>query len=334
MLQLRERQITPETWNPFVVMKAAAIVFDQPGQLALRQVTLAPPAEDSVVVDVRWSGISTGTEKLLWSGDMPPFPGLGYPLVPGYESVGTITQAADPARIGQTVFVPGASCYQDVRGLFGGACRTLIVPDKRALALPPTLGQQGVLLALAATAYHAIAAGGTDGARFALPDLIVGHGVVGRLLARITVALGGSPTVWESNAKRTSGARNYLVTEAGSDSRRDYRHIFDASGDSRLLDTLISRLAIGGEVVLAGFYAKPLSFVFPPAFMREARIRIAAEWQQSDLHSVIAMLQDDELTLDGLISHHRTAEDARAAYDQAFSDPECLKMVIDWNEVS
>jgi myo-inositol-1(or 4)-monophosphatase len=35
------------------------------------------------------SGISTGTERLLWDGTMPPFPGLGYPLVPGYETVGT-----------------------------------------------------------------------------------------------------------------------------------------------------------------------------------------------------------------------------------------------------
>ena len=41
-------------------------------------------------MDIEWSGISTGTEKLLWSGRMPPFPGMGYPLVPGYESVGRI----------------------------------------------------------------------------------------------------------------------------------------------------------------------------------------------------------------------------------------------------
>jgi bacteriochlorophyllide a dehydrogenase len=268
----------------------------------------------------------------VWMGDMPPFPGLGYPLVPGYESVGVITEAADSARIGECVFVPGASCYSDVRGLFGGACQTLIVPDKRALTLPSGLDQHGVLLALAATAYHAIAAGGVDNGRVALPDLIVGHGVVGRLLARIAVSLGGSPTVWESQPDRMSGACGYHVTDADNDTRRDYRHIFDASGASDLLDTLIGRLAIGGEVVLAGFYAKPLSFVFPPAFMREARIRVAAEWQTSDLRSVLAMLQDGELRLDGLITHEQEAGAAEAAYQQAFSDPRCLKMVLNWSE--
>ena len=45
-------------------------------------------------MDVEWSGISTGTERLLWSGRMPPFPGLGYPLVPGVLlPVGIVTAA-------------------------------------------------------------------------------------------------------------------------------------------------------------------------------------------------------------------------------------------------
>ena len=56
------------------------------------------------------------------------------------------------------------------------------------------------------------------------------------------------------------------------DPRRDYRCICDASGDAGLLDTLIGRIAPGGEIVLAGFYAERLSFAFPMAFMREARL--------------------------------------------------------------
>ena len=40
-----------------------------------------------------------------------------------------------------------------------------------------------------------------------------------------------------------------------------------------------------GEVVLAGFYSERMSFAFPPAFMKEARIRVAAEWQPEDIHA-------------------------------------------------
>ena len=38
--------------------------------------------------------------------------------------------------------------------------------------------------------------------------------------------------------------------------------------------------------MLAGFYADRLSFAFPPAFMREARLRVAAQWQPGDLDTV------------------------------------------------
>jgi len=58
--------------------------LNAPEQLALSRLALTPMADDECVVDIAFSGISTGTERLLWSGRMPPFPGMGYPLVPGY----------------------------------------------------------------------------------------------------------------------------------------------------------------------------------------------------------------------------------------------------------
>ncbi len=300
-----------------------AVVLEAPEHLALASVTLVAPTADDVTVDVEWSGISTGTERLLWSGRMPAFPGMGYPLVPGYETVGRISDAADKARIGERVFVPGARCFADVRGLFGGAARRLVVPGSKVVPVDEALGERAVLLALAATAHHAIAGG-------ALPDLIVGHGVLGRLVARITVALGGAPTVWERDADRHGGADGYVVADPADDDRRDYRTICDVSGDAGLLDTLISRLAPAGEVVLAGFYEAPLSFAFPAAFMREARIRVAAEWRPADLEAVKALLGAGRLSLDGLITHRKDATDAPEAYRTAFGDSACLKMILDW----
>jgi 3-hydroxyethyl bacteriochlorophyllide a dehydrogenase len=182
------------------------------------------------------------------------------------------------------------------------------------------------LLALAATAYHALRLIGD-----ARPDCIVGHGILGRLLARLTIALGGEPpVVWERNADRATGAVGYGVIDPESDAKRDYRVMCDVSGDASLLDTLIGRLAPGGEIVLAGFYSAPLSFAFPPAFMREARIRIAAEWRHDDLVAVRDLIDSGRLSLDGLISHREAASSAAAAYQTAFDDPACLKMTLDW----
>jgi 3-hydroxyethyl bacteriochlorophyllide a dehydrogenase len=303
-----------------------AVVLKEPERLSLRRLPLSPPGDADVVVDIAFSGISTGTERLLWSGRMPPFPGMGYPLVPGYESVGRVAEAGphSGARVGEQVFVPGARCFGDVRGLFGGAAARVVVPGGRVLPIDDGLGERGVLLALAATARHAIASG-------AKPELIVGHGVLGRLLARLAVLAGGEPpVVWERNADRAEGAVGYQVIDPDSDMRRDYRAIYDVSGDANLLDTLVGRLAPGGEIVLAGFYSERLSFSFPPAFMREARMRIAAQWQDIDLVTVRDLAQNDLLSLDGLITHRQDAMQAPDAYRTAFNDPACLKMILDW----
>jgi bacteriochlorophyllide a dehydrogenase len=74
-------------------MNTMAVVLEQPEKISVSELPLTPPTDDDVVVDIAFSGISTGTERLLWSGRMPMFPGMGYPLVPGYESVGRIQSA-------------------------------------------------------------------------------------------------------------------------------------------------------------------------------------------------------------------------------------------------
>ena len=310
-----------------------AVVMEQPEHLALSQLRLEPAKDDDVVVDVEWSGISTGTERLLWTGTMPMFPGMGYPLVPGYESVGRVRVAGPRSgrQVGERVFVPGARCFGEVRGLFGGSASRLVVPGAKVVTVSEELGERAVLLALAATAYHAVAGGGKRDPIVA-PDLIVGHGVLGRLLARMTVLSEyPAPTVWETNPARADGASGYHVVHPDDDERRNYRAIYDASGDAKILDRLIARLAPGGEIVLAGFYNEPLSFNFAPAFMREAQIRAAAEWKPADMLAVRELAESGFLPLDGLITHHAKPQQADSAYRTAFGDSACLKMVLDWS---
>jgi 3-hydroxyethyl bacteriochlorophyllide a dehydrogenase len=316
-------------------MKTTAVVLEQPELLKLSTLPLTAPGDGDVVVDIDFSGISTGTERLLWNGRMPMFPGMGYPLVPGYESVGRIVAAGPLAqhRVGERVFVPGARCYGEVRGLFGGAASKVVVGDDKVIPISETLGREAVLLALAATAYHTVARGGKH-APCAPPDLIVGHGVLGRLLARMVVAAGfEAPTVWELNPDRAHGAEGYTVMSPADDTRRNYRAIYDVSGDCAILDKAIARLTHGGEVVLAGFYSEPLSFNFAPAFMREASIRTAAEWQRADMMAVKELAESGRLSLDGLITHHDEAAHAANAYRTAFGDAACLKMVLDWRQM-
>jgi 3-hydroxyethyl bacteriochlorophyllide a dehydrogenase len=308
-------------------MNSLAVVMEGPQRLALTSLILDEPQASDVVIETRWSGVSAGTEKLLYTGRMPSFPGLGYPLVPGYETVGTVVSAGPDAglAVGANVFVPGARCFGPVRGLHGGSASRLVAPGARVLPISLNLGERGVLLALAATALHAV-----NVARLEGPALIVGHGALGRLIARVAVARGGEPIVWETNSARAGGEVGYRVVAPDDDPRRDYQTIIDVSGDAKALDSLIQRLAPRGCVTLAGFY-DTVSFAFPPAFMREAEIRIAAQWAPDDLRQVRDMAESGALSLDGLITHRLAARDAAEAYPIAFGDPACVKMVLDWS---
>lgn len=309
-------------------MDTLAVLLKGPEDLALDTLGLTAPGPEDIVVEISHSGISTGTEKLFYTGKMPPFPGMGYPLVPGYEAAGEVVEAGalSGLNVGDRVFVPGANCFEGAHGLFGGAARRIVTNAERVTRIDPALGAEGALLALAATARHAMA-----GLRKQVPDLIVGHGVLGRLLARLTIAAGApAPMVWDVDEVRRAGAIGYDVVHPDDDPRRDYKAIYDASGRGDLLNDLVGRIAKGGEIVLAGFYTEPLSFAFPPAFMKEARFRVAAEWTPDDLLATRALVEGGALSLGGLITHESPVSEAPSAYRTAFSDPACLKMILNW----
>ena len=314
-------------------MITKAVVMSEPGNLSVRPVELKNLSKDDVVIEINYSGISTGTEKLFWNGKMPQFPGMGYPLVPGYESTGEVVQAPDDSnlKIGDMVFVPGANCYSgSVKSLFGGAARRIFSAPNRLIKIDSTMGCNGALFALAATARHAIAGFGNK-----MPDVIVGHGVLGRLLARLVILAGEKPPiVWEKNILRHSGATDYEVVLPENDERSDYDCIFDVSGDSEILDSLIGRVQKGGEIVLAGFYPERLGFGFAQAFLKEVSLRVSAEFTPEDVATTKLLIEDGSLSFDGLISDVCSAQKAKEAYNIAFNNAECLKMVLDWRNAA
>ena len=201
---------------------------------------------------------------------------MGYPLVPGYESVGRVVEAGPHSglSVGQGVYVPGARLLRARSAAsFGGAAARLVSPGARAHAAPRRPSSIGgrprpghASRAPPPPPWHAVEIGRRDAGpdrrpRRARPADRAHRGPEGRR----------PDGVGDEPRPRRKAAQGYRVVESAADPRRDYRAIVDVSGDGGLLDTLISRLAPRGEVVLAGFYSEPLSFSFPPAFMREAQ---------------------------------------------------------------
>ena len=140
------------------MLKSLAVVMEEPEHLALTSLVLDPPAATDVVVETHWSGVSTGTERLLYTGQMPMFPGMGYPLVPGYETVGTIVEVG--ADAGLAIGSAGLRAWRAMlRRRPRSAWRRGLASRRSRRPRRPgscSLGENAVLLALGATALHAI----------------------------------------------------------------------------------------------------------------------------------------------------------------------------------
>ena len=292
-----------------------------------------PPADDDVVVDIEWSGISTGTERLLWTGRMPRFPGMGYPLVPGYESVGRVVEAGRAlgrAASASACSCPAPRCFGEVRGLFGGAASRVVVPARARVPVDDGLGEQGVLLALAATAYHALAGAGARAARpdrrprRARPPARAPRGAPAARRRRSGRRNAAAPR----RRRRLPGRRSRPTTRAATTAR-----ICDVSGDAALLDTLIARLAPrrrdrARRLLRRAAVASPSR---RPSCARRASAS-PPNGSRADLRGgARAGRATAALSLDGLITHRaRRRRTPTRAYRTAFGDPACLKMVLDW----
>lgn len=310
---------------------SSAVIFERPGEVAIRRLALNVSGPDDVVVETIASGVSTGTEKMLFNGTMPSFPGMRYPLVPGYETIARVIEAGPMSgrREGDLVFVPGANCYRDAAGLFGATASRLVVPGARTFKISAAMNEDAILLALAATAHHAV------NRAHGLIGLVIGHGVLGRLIARMVIALGAEPpVVWEKSEARRGGSEGYAVIDPRDDHASRYLTAIDASGDAAAIDTVIAQLQRPAELVLAGFYGERIGYAFAPAFMRELTLSIAAEFRPEDVEAVIALVDSGQLSLGNLITHRASPAQAEAAYRTAFMDTTCLKMVIDWRNAA
>lgn len=160
---------------------AAALWVTGPGRCEIRRTALPDLAPGHVRVRAHFSGISRGTERLVFEGRVPqseyarmrsPFQDgdLPGPVKYGYCMVGTI-EAGDASRIGENVFV--LHPHQDV----------FDVPAEAALTLPVGLPPEAT--PLAAHLETALNALWDFPARIGDRVAIVGLGAVGLCLAKL-----------------------------------------------------------------------------------------------------------------------------------------------------
>ncbi|MFE1311175.1 zinc-binding alcohol dehydrogenase [Streptomyces sp. NPDC058755] len=231
---------------------ARAFWLRSPGHGEIRDVTLAGPAEGEVLVRTLYSGVSRGTETLVFRGGVPEsqhavmrapfqegdFPG---PVKYGYLSVGVVEEGPD-ALVGRTVFClyPHQSRY--------------VVPVSAVTVVPERVpAERAVLAGTVETAVNAVwDAAPLIGDRIA----VVGGGMVGCSVAALLARFPGVrlQLVDADQARAKTAEALGVDFAAPGDALGDRDLVVHASATEQGLTRSLELLAAEGTVVELSWY--------------------------------------------------------------------------------
>ncbi|MFM9445846.1 dehydrogenase [Streptomyces acidiscabies] len=235
-------------------MKGAARAFwiSRPGEGELRDTAVPEPGEGEVLVRTLWSGISRGTETLVFAGKVPenqhtamraPFQEGGFPapVKYGYLNVGEVEQG--PAElVGKTVFClyPHQTKY--------------VVPAADVMVVPPDVpAGRAILAGTVETAVNALwDAAPMIGDRVA----VIGGGMVGSSVAALLARFPGvkAQLIDADPARAETAAKLGIDFALPQDAAGDLDLVIHASATEAGLNRALELLRPEGTVVELSWY--------------------------------------------------------------------------------
>ena len=242
-------------------MPARALFHTSPRCVEIRALPTPRPAEGEVIVSTLFSGISSGTERLVYRGEVPEdltlddtIGALGgafrYPFAYGYACVGEVEDWDRPVF----AFQP----HQDVFAARAGDLIPLPAMDPASATLFP----------LVETALQVTLDAGTG---YRDRVIVLGAGVLGLLTALLLQRSGQRPLLAEPQAWRRALARSLGVTAAAPEelAKEEVPLVIDASGNPDAPAMALDRLAHEGTLLVASWFGtKPVVLPLGGAFHR------------------------------------------------------------------
>lgn len=232
--------------------EARAFWITGPGRGEIREEVLAEPRPGEILVQTLASGISRGSEALVFRGHVPksqhalmraPFQAgdFTFPLKYGYSNLGEVL-AGPPGLKGQRVF-----CLYPHQDRY-------VVPVSAVVPVPDGLpSARAVLAANMETALNGLwDAGPRIGERIA----VVGAGVVGTLVAALAAGIPGSEVelIDLDSAKGRTAAALGLAFAQPDEARLEADLVVHASGTSAGLATALGLAAFEATVLELSWY--------------------------------------------------------------------------------
>jgi 2-desacetyl-2-hydroxyethyl bacteriochlorophyllide A dehydrogenase len=333
-----------------------AIWFTAPRTVEIRETPSRRASEGEVRIRAHYSGISQGTERLVYCGEVsadlpldltiPTIEGsFGFPIKYGYSSVGQVVEAGQ----GVQGFKEG-----DMVFAFNPHETEYVIPAQFIVKLSDkTEPRRGVFFPSIETAINVM----LDAApRIGERIVIFGQGVVGLLITQLAARMGARLIVTVEPAEKRRAlslalGADFAVDPGTEDAAALIREatdgvggdvVIEASGQSAALDDAVKVAATESRVIVVSWYGtKRTALSLGDAFHRN-RITIKSS-QVSNLdpglsprwtarrRQELAADYLSELNLDDLITHTFPFEEAAAAYRLVDERPEdAIQIVLDF----
>lgn len=319
------------------ISETKAVVVPEPQQIKLQTVRLKERSPKDVLVKTRYTSISAGTERLLLAGQLVQMAGLPFPCIPGYETVGEIVEIGSevPAEyLGQTVFVGGAYGYEGYTSAWGGQSQYVQVDYTKAFRLDAGINPaDAVAIAPAATAWHGVSLINPQPGDLVL---VLGQGPIGQFAAQAAKLKGATVAVADVvNSRLEKAIAADIKVNLSEESLKDCLPrkadiLIDATGKMEVIAANLVHCRERARVLILGFYQKiELPFAMP--FLKELSFQPSREWATEDIQAVIKAWGEGQLQANQLFTHHFPIAEINEAYAAALQDPDCLKVLIEWD---
>jgi 3-hydroxyethyl bacteriochlorophyllide a dehydrogenase len=330
-------------------MQGRAVRFVDANQVDWGIVEVPEPGPDDVVVDVRYSWISPGTEGSFLrgertAGDTPYVPGdpWPFPRVPGYQKTGVVRSVGERVTgvaEGDWVF-SSVSRVQYGLDAMGGHVSPAVTPEDQIWKLPEGLSPE------AASGLVLVQVGYNCGTRAPVSigewAVVIGDGLVGHWAAQ-TLAWRGARVIMLGHhaprLERLVAAGSVAVNTTDEPALEAVQRLaqgkvavlVDTAGSVPAVEALLPTLKHNGHIVSAGFCGTEGRIDIQKLRLGEIALHCPSGWTRKRMDETLALLGSGWLDTESLITHRFPAERVAEAWQQiVLHRTETLGVILTW----
>ncbi len=340
---------------------ARQAVILEPFKVAVRDVQLAAPAANQILIAAEYSAISAGTELAVYTGTHqwlkdPNLPDWKFPFRSGYSAAGKVVAVgADfPGGFvpGDRVSFPGNHASLELLTVGHERCRVWKMPDNLSFDRA----------AIACISRYGMGASVRAGLTLGRSAAVLGLGIIGQFSLRCLMAAGASPVIgidavkMRREAAMAAGADFAIDPTIGDTKEQLHAYlgvkgaeiVADATGVPAAIPTAMSLACDAGQVVVVGSPRGKVSDVnfyddlhrryievtgaHGNMLFEPAHTRLAGAWDINKAQNfLLRSLANGRLNLNGLVTHTITPDELGTAYDGLLTNKdEYLGVLVKW----